>query len=65
VVYQPNHASRKPPLVGRIKRAIGNFLWFDYMYKIDRRQLIRSYLKVGDDKCRAESEVAFFEGKSI
>jgi hypothetical protein len=33
--------------LGKIKRAIGKFLWFGYMYKIDRRQLITSYLKGG------------------
>jgi hypothetical protein len=33
--------------LGKIKRAIGNFVWFGYLYKIDRRQLVMSYLKGG------------------
>jgi hypothetical protein len=31
----------------KIKRAVGNFLWFEYLYKIDRRQLVMSHLKGG------------------
>jgi hypothetical protein len=33
--------------LGKIKKAIGNFLWFGYLYEIDRRQLVMSYLKGG------------------
>jgi hypothetical protein len=36
-----------PPEKLQIKRAIGNFLWFGYLYKIDRRQLVISHLKGG------------------
>jgi hypothetical protein len=31
--------------LGKIKKAIGNFLWFGYLYKIVRRKLGMSYLK--------------------
>jgi hypothetical protein len=33
--------------LGKIKQAIGNFLWFGYLYKIDRRQLDMCNLKGG------------------
>jgi hypothetical protein len=33
--------------LGKIKRAIEKYLWFGYLYKIDRRQLVMSYLKGG------------------
>jgi hypothetical protein len=46
VVHQPKSASRKPPL-GEDKKRYWNFLWFGYLYKIDRRQLVMSHLKEG------------------
>jgi hypothetical protein len=51
----------------KIKKAIGIFLWFGYECKIDRRQLVMSYLKGGLalTNVKAENEVAFFEGKSV
>jgi hypothetical protein len=33
--------------LGKMKRAIGNCLWFGSLYKINRRQLVMSYLKGG------------------
>jgi hypothetical protein len=66
VVHQPNHASRKPPL-GQDKKAIGNFLCFGYLYKINRRQLVMSYLKGGLALTNVELKMKslFFKGKSV
>jgi hypothetical protein len=56
---------KKPPL-GQDKKAIEIFLWFVYLYKIDRRQMVElSERRPGADKCGAENKVAFLEGKSI
>jgi hypothetical protein len=33
--------------LGKIKKGNGKCLWFGYLYKIDRRQLVMSYLKGG------------------
>jgi hypothetical protein len=33
--------------LGKIKRAIENFLWFGKLYKIDRSLLVMSYQKGG------------------
>jgi hypothetical protein len=33
--------------LGKIKKPIGNFLWFGYLYKIGRRQLVMTYLEGG------------------
>jgi hypothetical protein len=44
VGHQPNYAFRKPPL-GEDKKGYWNFLWVGYLYNIDKRQLVMSYLK--------------------
>jgi hypothetical protein len=48
--------------MGKIKKAMGNFVWFGFLYKIDRRQLVTSYPKGGLTLTNVElkKKVAFF-----
>jgi hypothetical protein len=58
LVHQPNYASRKPPLGEDKKGYWKSFMvWFGYLYKIDRRQLVMSHLALTNVELKTKSLV--------
>jgi hypothetical protein len=54
--------------IGKIKKAIGKFLWSGFIYKIDRRQLCFAYQKKRrscTNQRGAENESVIFEEQSF